>query len=177
MSPSKPDTHPQDHPDGSTRVVVTLPHTAGELGHALCGSGEEGLLATASSAQVLSEQLNGAVLRLYDFADWQLLNVTEAEATALDSELARLRGLFAELGRGVAAVVAEVDAWCARFGADWPEDDELFMLSMARLGHDGDPRWQALAAWWRSNCADPDDRGADVDETSAGVAAGVWGRG
>ncbi len=143
-----------------------------------CGPGEEVLLATASSAQVLTEQLNAAVLRLYDFADWQLLNVTEAEATALDSELARLRGSFAELGRGVAAVVAEVDAWCARLGADWPEGDELFMLSMARLGRDGDPRWRALAAWWRSNCADPDDRsGADVDETSAGVAAGVSGRG
>ena len=142
-----------------------------------CGPGEEVLLATASSAQVLSERLNAAVLRLYDFADWQLLNVTEAEATALSGELARLRGLFAKLGRGAAAVVAEVDAWCARLGADWPEDDELCMLSMARLGHDGDPRWRALAAWWRSNCPDPDDRGGDVDETSAAVAAGVWGRG
>lgn len=143
-----------------------------------CGAGEEVLLATASSAQVLSEGLNGAVLRLYDFADWQLLNVTDAEATALGGELARLRGLFAELGRGAAAVVAEVDAWCGRLGADWPEGDELFMLSMARLGDDGDPRWRALAAWWRSNCAEPDDRcGPDVDEMSTGVAAGVWGRG
>ena len=143
-----------------------------------CGAGEEVLLATASSAEVLSEGLNAAVLRLYDFADWQLLNVTEAEATALDGELARLRGLFAEVGRGAAAVVAEVDACCGRLGADWPEGDELFMLSMARLGDDGDPRWRALAAWWRSNCAEPDDRsGRERDETSAGVAAEVSARG
>lgn len=143
-----------------------------------CGAGEEALLATASSAQVLSERLNAAVLRLYDFADWQLLNVTDAEATALDGELARLRGLFAERGRGAAAVVAEVDAWCGGLGADWPEGDELFMLSMARLGDDGDPRWRALAAWWRSNCAEPDDRlGPDGDAMPAGVAAGVSARG
>ena len=35
MSPSESDTRPQDLRDASTHVVVTLPHTDGELAHAL----------------------------------------------------------------------------------------------------------------------------------------------
>lgn len=142
-----------------------------------CGPGEEALLSTANEAQVLSEGLNSVMLRLYDFADWQLLNVTEAEACVLDPDLASLRSSFCELARRAEALVAEMDAWCGGLGGDWPDSDELFVLSMARLGNRGDPRWRELAAWWQSTCAQLDDR-CEVDpEGPADAAVGVLGRG
>lgn len=142
-----------------------------------CGPGEEALLSTANQAQLLGEGLNSLMLRLYDFADWQLLNVTEAEACALDPDLASLRSLFCELARTAEALVTEMDAWCDRLGGDWPDNHELFVLSMARLGNRGDPRWRALAAWWQSACAQLDDR-CEVDpEGHAEAAVGVSGRG
>ncbi len=84
--------------------------------HGVTGPGEDALLATATRAQALGEALTALLTRLYDFADWQLANVTETQARALEPELAALGALFAELTAGTAALVGEVDCWCARLG-------------------------------------------------------------
>lgn len=142
------------------------------------GRGEEALLATATPARALAEALNNLVIRLHDFADWQLVNVTETDAVGLEPELAALRRSLSWLTTGSGVVLGEVDTWCARLGQDWPESDELFVLSMGRLSEEGDPRWRALAAWWRSACSDLDDSPA-VDEFHAESVAAkeVSGRG
>lgn len=130
------------------------------------GPGEDILLAAATHAQALGEALTALLMRLHHFADWQLLNVTEAQARLLELEFAALGTLFAELTAGTAGLVGEVDGWCARLAQDWPDSDELFELSMGRLSGRGDPRWRALAAWWRDVCGDLDD-GSDVEDYHA----------
>ncbi len=145
------------------------------------GPGEDALLATATHAQALGEALTELLSRLYDFADWQLVNVPEAQARELESELAPLGASFAGLAARTAALVGEVEEWCARLAPDWPDSDELFELSMGRLSDRGDPRWPALAAWWRHAFGDLDDR-SDADDDQADpvwvdVDAEVSGRG
>jgi hypothetical protein len=149
--------------------------------HGVTGPGEDALLATAIHAQALGEALMALLTRLHDFADWQLLNVTEAQACSLEPEFAALGASFAELTAGTAGVLGEVDGWCARLVPDWPDSDELFELNMGRLSDRGDPRWRALAAWWRHAFGDLDDR-SDVDDDQAepvwvDVDAEVSGRG
>jgi hypothetical protein len=149
--------------------------------HGATGPGEDALLATATHAQALGEALIALLTRLHDFADWQLLNVTEAQACSLEPEFAALGASFAELTAATAGVVREVDGWCARLVQDWPDSDELFELSMGRLSDRGDLRWRALAAWWRHAFRDLDDR-SDVDDDQAepvwvDVDAEVSGRG
>ena len=137
----------------------------------MTGPGEDALLATATQAQALGAALTELLTRLYDFADWQLVNVTEAQARELEPELAPLGASFAGLAARTAALVGEVEEWCARLAPDWPDSDELFELSMGRLSDRGDPRWPALAAWWRDACGDLDDR-SDADDDQADP---VWG--
>jgi hypothetical protein len=149
--------------------------------HGATGPGEDALLATATHAQALGEALIALLTRLHDFADWQLLNVTEAQACSLEPEFAALGASFAELTAATAGVVREVDGWCARLVQDWPDSDELFELSMGRLSDRGDPRWRALAARWRHAFRDLGDR-SDVDDDQGelvwvDVDAEVSGRG
>lgn len=149
--------------------------------HGAAGPGEQALLATATHAQALGEALTALLTRLYHLADWQLVNVTEAQARDLEPELAALGASFAELAASTTALVGEVDGWRARLAPDWPDGDQLFELSMGRLSDRGDPRWRALAAWWRHACGDLDDR-SDADNYHAepvwvDVAAEVSWRG
>ncbi len=149
--------------------------------HGVTRPGGDSLLATATHAQALGEALTALLTRLYDFADWQLVNVTEAQAREIEPELAALGASFAELAASTAALVGQVDEWCTRLAPDWPDSDELFELSMDRLSDRGDPRWRTLAAWWRHTCGDLDDR-SDADDYQADPAwvdvdAEVSGRG
>jgi len=120
--------------------------------------GEEVLLATAYAAATLTEDLNRLAERLYDFGDWQLLNVTDDEALQLEPTLTALRQAFVRHCVLVRALVADVDEVSARLGDDLAETDERFELSLRRSGPHGQPRWQRLAAWWRSTCGDIEER-------------------
>ena len=73
--------------------------------HGVTSPGEDVLLTTATQAQALGEALTALLTRLYDFADWQLVNVTEAQARDLEPELAALAVSFAELTASTAGLV------------------------------------------------------------------------
>ncbi len=111
-------------------------------------TGEEVLLATALAAASLTEDVTRLVERLYDFADWQLLNVTDEEALDLEATLAALQQAFVGHCAQARVLVADIDEVAApRPGLG--ETDERFELSMRRLGR-GHPAWRRLAAWWRN---------------------------
>lgn len=128
--------------------------------------GEEALLESATGAQHLAERLWHLLVRLYDFADCVLVNATEAEATARRADLAHLAGVMSELGQGASGLADEVDAAYQWLGGEWPESDEQFYVSMARLGDGGDPRWHRLAAWWREMCGSADAAGVEAELAS-----------
>ncbi len=128
--------------------------------------GEEALLESATGAQHLAERLWHLLVRLYDFADCVLVNATEAQATARRADLADLAAVMSELGQGASALADQVDASYQWLGGEWPESDEQFYVSMARLGDGGDPRWHRLAAWWREMCGSADAADPEADHAS-----------
>ncbi len=121
-------------------------------------TGEEVLLATALAAATLTEDVNRLVERLYDFADWQLLNVTDEEALDLEATLAALQQAFVRHCAQARVLVADTDGVAARLDQGWAETDERFELSRRRLGPEGHPAWRRLAAWWRNACAGIEER-------------------
>jgi hypothetical protein len=121
-------------------------------------TGQEVLLATALAAATLSEDVNRLVERLYDFADWQLLNVTDEEALDLEATLGALHRGFVRHCAQARVLVADIDEVAARLGQGWAESDERFELSMRRLGPEGHPAWRRLGAWWRNASAGIEER-------------------
>lgn len=121
-------------------------------------TGEEVLLATAHAAATLTEDVNRLVERLYHFADWQLLNVTDEEALDLEATLAALQQAFVRHRAEARVLVSDIDEVAAHLGQGWAETDERFELSMRRLGPEGHPAWRRLAAWWRNACAGIEER-------------------
>ncbi len=138
-------------------------------------TGEEVLLAAALAAARLTEDVSRLVERHYDFADWQLLNVTDEEALDLEATLAGLQQAFVRHCTQARALVADIDEVAARLAQDWAETDERFELSMRRLCPEGHPAWRRLAAWWRNACAGIEER--DDVEALAQFEASCAGNG
>ncbi len=84
-------------------------------------TGEEVLLATALAAATLTEDVNRLVQGLYDFADWQVLNVTDEEALDLGAALVALHRGFVRHCAQARTLVADIDDVAARLGQDWAE--------------------------------------------------------